>query len=165
MSIGKSSIARAASTTAPAVKKEPAKKPEANTLNLEIDLIKAVKGYSLKSKAGEELVLSIKKKGIILPIFVASTKDGKFYLLDGALRLDAAKTLKKKTVPVLLTFVEDEAEARAIYKEFKATAKTLQAEKPQTEKAEPQKTETPKSQKEKTATKERAVREVPVYLL
>lgn len=160
MSIGKNSIARAALSSAPAVKKETVKKPEANILQLETDLIKAVKGYSLKNKAGEELVLSIKKKGIILPIFVASTKDGKFYLLDGTLRLDAAKTLKINTVPALVTYVEDEAEVRAIYKEFKATA-----QKPQTEAPKIEKPQTEKLQKEETATVTRAVKEVPVYLL
>lgn len=130
MSIGKNSIARAVKSTAPAkketVKKETKptpKKADTAVLMIETALIKSVKGFYSKEKATNELLSSIKKNGIIAPLFVASTSDGKFYLLDGALRLDAAKTLDMKNVSAVVTAVADEPEARAIYKELKATAK------------------------------------------
>lgn len=130
MSIGKNSIARAVQSTAPA-KKETAKKEtkpapkkqETGIITVETALVKFVKGFYLKEKASKELVASIKEKGIIEPLFVAATKDGKFYLLDGAFRLDAAKKLGLKTLLAVVVPVQDEAAARAIYKELKATAK------------------------------------------
>lgn len=130
MSIGKNSIARAANATAPA-KKEPVKKEtkpapkrqETTLLVVETASVKCVKGFYLKEKASKELLASVKKNGIVEPLFIAAADDGKFYLLDGALRLDAAKTLALKTISAVVTPVKDEAEARAIYKELKATAR------------------------------------------
>ena len=168
MSIGKNSIARAVNSTAPAKKevKPASKNKEIVILSVAVADIKSVKGFYTKEKAQEELVLSIKEKGIIEPLFVASTADGKFYLLDGALRLDAAKTLGLKTVSAVVIAVADEPEARAIYKELKNTAKKPQViVKTEVKEIIKEVKQEPKPQKEKTVTKERAVREVPVYLL
>lgn len=174
MSIGKNSIARAVQSTAPA-KKEPVKKEtkpapkkmETALLVVETASVKCVKGFYLKEKASKELVASVKKNGIIEPILVAATEEGKFYLLDGALRLDAAKTLGQKTILAVVVPVKDEPAARTIYKEFKATAKKpeviVKTEVKEVivekivEKAEPKKA-SQKSQK-KTET------DFPVYLL
>ena len=131
MSIGKNSIARAVQASAPAAKKEPVKKEtkpmpkkvDTAVLMVETELIKFVKGFYAKETASKELISSIKKNGMLEPLFIAATEDGKFYLLDGALRLNAAKTLKLKTVMAVVKPVLDEAEARTIYKELKATAK------------------------------------------
>ena len=169
MSIGKNSIARAVNSTAPA-KKEPVKKEtkpapkkiDPALLVVETALVKCVKGFYLKEKASKELVASIKKNGIIEPILVAATEDGKFYLLDGALRLDAAKTLGLKTILAVVTPVKDEAEARAIYKEFKATAKKEVIVKTEVKEVIVQKTVEKAAPKKETA---RLVTELPVHLL
>ena len=165
MSIGKNSIARAVNSTAPAKKetKPVQKKQDTTNLMVETDLIKFVKGFYLKEKASKELVASIKKNGIIEPLFVAATKDGKFYILDGAFRLDAAKTLKLKLVPVVLKATEDEAEARAIYKELKATAKKAEV----LVRTEVKEVIVEKAQKKVEPKKEttRLVTELPVHLL
>lgn len=157
MSIGKNSIARATLSTDHAQKTEANKKREESALLLlQVDSIKHVKGYSKKPeyKAGKELVSSIKQNGIIQPILVAVTKEGKFYILDGVLRLDAAKMLKIKTVPAVAVAVENEPEARALYKSLKATLQKAQI-----------KAQGDKVEKKETAVVKRAVKEVPYYLL
>lgn len=170
MSIGKNSIARAVKSTAPVknetVKKEtkPApKKADTALLVVETASVKCVKGFYLKEKASKELVASIKKNGIIEPLFLAATEDGKFYLLDGAFRLDAAKTLGLTTILATVLPVKDEAEARATYKELKATAKKAEViVKTEVKEVIVSQTVEKAAPKKETA---RLVTELPVHLL
>ena len=156
MSIGKSSIARAVGATQKDAIKEAPKKKSLELLSVETDLIKHAKGYTKNSKltSDSDLVSSVKEKGIIVPLLVSVTANGKFYLLDGSLRLDAAKLLGKKTVPAIALSVENSEEASSLYKELRAASKTKET-KPAVQKSENKKDQSVK----------RSVRELPYYLL
>ena len=58
----------------------------------------------------DELVESIKEKGILQPIAIKALDDGTFELIAGERRFRAAKILKIKTIPAYIIKVESDAE-------------------------------------------------------
>lgn len=61
---------------------------------------------------------SIKKYGILEPLIVWEDSDHKLMVLDGAARLNAAKRLKIKEVPVFVADAKDEKQAQQIRSEL-----------------------------------------------
>lgn len=56
----------------------------------------------------EDLVQSIKTRGILLPLIVTETKPGRYELIAGERRYRAAEILKLKSVPVIVKSVEEQ---------------------------------------------------------
>ena len=124
MSIGKSSIARAAGSVT-AAHTTPAAKPEkpTNTLTpVEIKNIKYITPQNSDPTVPAALMASIGKAGIIAPVLVARTQKNDLYLLDGHLRVAAAKALKLETLSAVVIPVENKKEASALLKELKVNA-------------------------------------------
>ncbi|MFH0853005.1 MAG: ParB/RepB/Spo0J family partition protein [bacterium] len=64
---------------------------------------------SFEYQALEELIASIKVHGIIQPLIVTSVKNGRYELVAGERRLRSAKTLKLKTVPVIVRSASEQS--------------------------------------------------------
>tara|TARA_Y100001935_G_scaffold142406_1_gene117712 strand:- start:636 stop:1499 length:864 start_codon:yes stop_codon:yes gene_type:complete len=58
----------------------------------------------------EELVLSIKEKGILQPIAVRELKNGNYEIIAGERRYRASKSIGLKSIPAYILSVEDESE-------------------------------------------------------
>ena len=58
----------------------------------------------------EELVLSIKEKGILQPIAVRELKNGNYEIIAGERRYRASKLIGLKSIPAYILSVEDESE-------------------------------------------------------
>ena len=58
----------------------------------------------------EELVLSIKEKGILQPIAVRELKNGNYEIIAGERRYRASKAIGLKSIPAYILSVEDESE-------------------------------------------------------
>tara|TARA_B100000941_G_scaffold290827_1_gene275098 strand:- start:1362 stop:2225 length:864 start_codon:yes stop_codon:yes gene_type:complete len=58
----------------------------------------------------EELVLSIKEKGILQPIAVRELKNGNYEIIAGERRFRASKSLGLKSIPAYILSVDDESE-------------------------------------------------------
>ena len=58
----------------------------------------------------EELVSSIKEKGILQPIAVRELKDGNYEIIAGERRFRASKLIGLKSIPAYVLTVEDESE-------------------------------------------------------
>ena len=58
----------------------------------------------------EELVSSIKEKGILQPIAVRELKDGNYEIIAGERRFRASKSIGLKSIPAYVLTVEDESE-------------------------------------------------------
>ncbi|MBD3184487.1 ParB/RepB/Spo0J family partition protein [Candidatus Poribacteria bacterium] len=67
----------------------------------------------MNSEALEELAASIKEKGVVQPIIVRSTEDGKYEIIAGERRLRASKMAGLSEVPVIIREADD-AEAMAL---------------------------------------------------
>ena len=67
------------------------------------------------------LLDSVKTHGILAPLLLARTADGKLWLLDGYRRLDAAKTLGFPRVPATVIEAADENEASRRFEEIAHT--------------------------------------------
>lgn len=80
-------------------------------VELELDLID-VNPYQPRSYFNEEslreLASSIKELGVIQPITVRSSKDGKFQLVSGERRFRASKLIAKKTIPAYVRLADDQ---------------------------------------------------------
>lgn len=126
MSIGKSSIARAASAT-PAAPSRPAQPEMAAVAHLPVET--AAVGFlpgavpTSADNAPSTLLTSIRRRGILMPLLLARTPDGALWLLDGYRRLDAAKSLKLSTLPAVVVTVEGEKEAVRLFDELQSTRK------------------------------------------
>ena len=135
MSIGKSSIARAAGSvsTAKPAKSSPTSKsaktipanPDAVFLEIFPDgLIPCAAAPA--TEASKELVQSIRKYGILLPVLVCRTEAGELYLADGCKRIAVAKQLGLSTVPARVIPVADAKSALRIYQTLGATSSAPQ---------------------------------------
>ena len=71
--------------------------------------------------APSALLGSVKAHGILAPLLLARTADGKLWLLDGYRRLDAAKTLGLSRVPATVIETADENEASRRFEEIAHT--------------------------------------------
>ncbi len=136
LSIGKSSLARAAAATAPrAVTETATKQPTMTAREVEVTAIAFPKGFKAV-EAEAALVKSVEKHGVLEPLTLAQTEDGKLFLLSGARRLAAATAAGLCTVPaVMVTLTAAEAaSARRELARFVAvdTPVSASAEKPTT---------------------------------
>ena len=121
MSIGKSSIARAAGTVSArstAVKKETSQK----TLEFvysDVSLAELIPiTSSPETDVSSTLLKSVRTYGIIEPITVCRISDGKLYLLNGCKRVAAATKLKLETLPAKIITVETYKDALKLYREL-----------------------------------------------
>ncbi len=134
MSIGKSSLARAAAAagTRPAPVAETA--PVVTGLQeVAVEAISAATGDKLPVRADQGLVSSIAEKGLLEPLLLAQPAPGQLVLLAGGRRLAAAKKAGLSTVPAVIREMSA-TEAAACRKELKRFAapatKTAKAETP-----------------------------------
>ncbi len=116
LSIGKSSLARAAAATARPTAETAPKQETLSACAVAIGSIRLPKGQKLPA-ANEALVASVMKNGVLEPLTLAQTGEEKLTLLSGARRLAAAKEAGLDTVPavvVCMTAVEASAARREI---------------------------------------------------
>lgn len=99
-------------------KNSPVKTERVNTRGIEI-LIKAIRANPNQPRrefndiALEELVASIRAKGVITPVTVREVEEG-YELVAGERRWRASKKLRKKTIPAYVIEVKDDAEIMEI---------------------------------------------------
>lgn len=119
MSIGKSSIARAASVKAPAqqnTEKVIIAPSFTSVLAEKIELLSEGNAGDIAS-----LKKSIERRGILSPLLIGATASGKLWLIDGARRLAAALELGISDVPAMVVSVENKAAAARLQKEIGGT--------------------------------------------
>ncbi len=117
MSIGKSSLARAAAVSVPHTTTEPvAAQPTLTAREIEVDSILLTKGTKLPA-ADEGMLKSVRKHGILEPLTLAQAEDGSVWLVAGARRLAAAKEAGLVTVPAVMVAMAA-AEAAAARREI-----------------------------------------------
>lgn len=116
MSIGKSSLARAAAATARPSAEAAPKQDTMTACAVAVDAIRLPKGQKLPA-ASADLVASVAKKGVLEPLTLARTGEEKLTLLSGAGRLAAVKEAGLDSVPavvVCMTAAEASAARREI---------------------------------------------------
>ena len=114
MSIGKSSIVRAANATA--TKPTPTQNDNVIT-SLCLDNIGFL-SIATASNNIDDIKSNISKRGVLCPVLVAATPKGDLWLIDGYRRVAAAKELKLTQIAALVINVENKSEANRIYTEF-----------------------------------------------
>lgn len=134
MSIGKSSLARAAAATARPTADAAPKQDTMTSCAVAVDAIRLPKGQKLPA-ASAQLVASVAKNGILEPLTLAQTGSETLTLVSGAGRLAAAKEAGLDTVPavvVCMTATEAAAARREIVRFVGTTEKLVsaQADKP-----------------------------------
>ncbi len=132
MSIGKSSLARAAAMSAPhAVTENAPVQPTLAAREVAVDSIALIKGT--KPATDEALVKSVRKHGVLEPLTLAQTEDGSLLLVAGARRLAAAREAGLATVPatVLTLTASAAASARREIARFVAATPTVASATPE----------------------------------
>ncbi len=101
MSIGKSSLARAAAAAGsrPTAENAPVL---SGYQQVAVEAITAADGYKLTRRVSEELMASVMDNGILEPLTLAQTAPGVLALVAGNKRLAAAKKAKLATVPAVI---------------------------------------------------------------
>ncbi len=135
MSIGKSSIARAAGAAAAPASLKSQSKPtavtEAPVLQVAVSNLRALAVMN-SGEASPELVCSIRKHGVLVPLLAARVED-EYLVLLGEHRLAAAKELGLAEIPVCLVDAADEKDALRLMQEVRAarsqTSDSIQNEK------------------------------------
>lgn len=117
MSIGKNSLARAAAATANRPTPAEEAKAPAQLRQVEIDAILPLKGKKVTADAGEELVASVVRYGVLEPLLLARTGPDELRVLSGSRRLVAARQAGLATVPAVILEMTA-AEATAAKKEL-----------------------------------------------
>lgn len=120
MSIGKSSIARAAAANSATVTQKP--QDTKNELycvkSFQTDSIKTLKAQETYNEDDiQKIRHSIEKRGVLLPVLVAATKKD-VWLIDGYRRFFAAKQLGIPQMDAVVISAENKAEANKLYKEL-----------------------------------------------
>lgn len=118
MSIGKSSLARAAAATARPTAETAPKQDTMTSCAVAVDTIRLPKGQKLPA-ASAQLVASIAKNGVLEPLTLAQTGSETLTLLSGASRLAAAREAGLESVPavvVSMTAAEASAARREIFR-------------------------------------------------
>lgn len=134
MSIGKSSLARAAVLAGTAPEPAPASVPAAMAVK------SAQSGFSQvavadiavsgkKPAVPEALVRSVAENGILEPLYLARTEEGKLTVISGAKRLQAAKEAGLTVLPAVVAD-KTAKEAASIRNELIKAAKAAQKEFP-----------------------------------
>lgn len=123
MSVGKSSIARAARTVQHPEPEKPVARPAESAVLTQADpaTIRLLPDDSRVPVPSEALLQSVRTVGILEPLPAAET-DGTCYLIGGHRRWAAALALHLPTVPVVLRFVPDLAAAQALADALRAFA-------------------------------------------
>ena len=101
MSIGKSSLARAAAATARPTAEAAPKQETMTACEMAVSTIHLPKGQKLPA-ANDALVASITKYGVLEPLTLARTGEEKLTLISGASRLAAAQAAGLDTVPAVI---------------------------------------------------------------
>lgn len=101
MSIGKSSLARAAAAANAAPVSAEEKHTTDTVIAVPVSEIRLSKGARWPL-ASEKLIRSITANGIAEPVLLARTGETTFVLLAGARRVSAARTLELETVPAIV---------------------------------------------------------------
>lgn len=101
VSIGKSSLARAAAINARPTTETVTQQPSAILRDVAVNDIRLVKGQKHQQPT-EDLVRSVEKNGVIEPLLIAQTAEGDLLLLSGARRLTAAKELGLEMVSAVV---------------------------------------------------------------
>lgn len=125
MSIGKSSLARAAAINARPIAENT---PTQSTMTCRQVAVESIAKGKGKITPTEALVKSIAKNGVIEPLLLAQTAEGELILIAGARRLAAAKELGLDTVPaaiVNMTAAEATAARREIARFAASTEKSV----------------------------------------
>lgn len=125
MSIGKSSIARAVSSTN-TVKAQ-------NTANTNIITGFSIDNIGVLSVANAPQVIetikkSIAKRGVLCPVLVAVTTKGEAWLIDGYSRIAAAKELGIAQINAVVINVENKRDANNLYAEFNKLKSTQKSD-------------------------------------
>lgn len=119
MSIGKSSIARAVSSTA-AVKTQNTNSAIGSITSFPIDKIGALSVAKTPDDI-EGIKKSIEKRGMLCPVLVAVTAKGEAWLIDGYRRLSATKELCFTQIDAVVINVENKRDANNLYAELSKT--------------------------------------------
>lgn len=119
MSIGKSSIARAANSKIVANNTNTVLTSNIIT-NFAIDNI-GVLTIAKTPNNIESIKQSIKKRGVLSPVLIAVTPKGDSWLIDGYRRLFAARELNILQINATVINVENKSEANRLYTEFLKT--------------------------------------------
>ncbi len=122
MSIGKSSIARAVSSTN-TVKVQ-------NTTNTNVAtsfLINNIGALSIAKTPDDiaSIKKSIEKRGILCPVLVAVTAKGEAWLIDGYRRVSAARELGITQINAVVINVDNKRDANNLYNEIYKTKSTI----------------------------------------
>lgn len=116
MSIGKSSIARAVSST-----NNIKAQNTTNTTNTVTSFLVADIGVLTIAKTPdniEEIKKSIAKRGVLCPVLIATTAKGEAWLIDGYRRIAAARELGIAQINAIVINVENKRDANNIYTEL-----------------------------------------------
>lgn len=121
MSIGKNSIARAATVnTAHSHKVQEEKALNAPSFTSvsadKIEILDDIDDIDVTA-----LKISISKRGVLVPLLIGVTESGKLWLIDGRRRLEVAKQLGISELPSMVVAVENKAAAARLKKEITAT--------------------------------------------
>lgn len=127
MSIGKSSIQRAASTAASTTTKKNVVMEKQSVLNMPIE-IKDIKYLSDNYNYDEALIKkfasSIKNRGVLTPVLVARTNKGDVWLVDGGARVKAAERCGLSVVPASIVELENKKEVLKLFRELAALSRS-----------------------------------------
>lgn len=116
MSIGKSSINRTTKTIAPILNEEIAKN------KFTLSEIKVSDIEKSEVEAGDKLIDSVRKYGILEPVTVARYGEDKFLILSGEKRISAALSAGFEKVPCVVIDAKDKKEAEKFRQELIQTA-------------------------------------------
>lgn len=117
MSIGKSSIARAVNATNVAAKAQNKPNENVSVSKLPISSI----GLLSVAKTADDISgikSSVEKRGMLCPVLVAATNKGDLWLVDGYIRLAAAKELSFEQINAVVINVDTKTQANTIYNEI-----------------------------------------------
>ena len=134
LSIGKSSLARAAAATVRPITETAPKQDTMTGCFVAVNSLRTVKGQK-RPAASEDLIRSVEKHGILEPLLLAQTGEQELLLLSGSRRLAAAKAAGLESVPATIVCMSA-AEASAARREIVRFAST----EPQTISAVPEQT-------------------------
>ena len=128
MSIGKSSIARAVSSTTTAVKTQTKQNSNVSINKFSLDKIGLL---SVEKTSCDLNVLktSVKNRGILCPVLVAATANGDIWLIDGYARVAVAQELEITTIDAIVVNVQNKSQANHLYNEInKAKPQTVKSD-------------------------------------
>lgn len=118
MSIGKNSIARAATVKAAQTTKTEKGLDIPSFTSVSADRIEVLENSDIGDI--NSLKISVSRHGILVPLLIGATSSGKLWLIDGKRRLEAAKQLGITQIPAMVVAVENKSAAVRLKKEVVA---------------------------------------------